>query len=101
MFYELKKQSARAWFNWQIRGILKTPPMPAVDAPWRIVSLLGKPTPDILMYILSMKALYRHLRRGRITLITDKETVTRHGAVLRHHFPGITFEMLDEIDPGS
>ena len=75
--------------------------MPVVDAPWRLVCLLGQPEPAIEMYILSMKAFYRHLRRGRITIITDKATMARHGAVLGHHFPGITFVMLDEIDTGS
>lgn len=101
MFYELKKHSARAWFGWQIRGILETPPMPVVDAPLRIVTLLGKPDPDILMYILAMKAFYRQIGRGRITIITDPETVAKHGATLRRHFPGIAFEMLDDIDPAS
>jgi hypothetical protein len=99
MFYNLKKQIGRAWFNWQIRGIRKTPPMPIVDAPLSIVSLLGKPSPDILMYILSMKSFYRQIGKGKIILITDQETLGKHQKVLEHHFPGIRFEMLDDIDP--
>jgi hypothetical protein len=99
VFYRLKQQAGRAWFNWQIRDIHKTPPMPVVDAPWSIVSLLGKPNPDILMYILSMKSFYRRLRQGKIIVITDQETLATHRKTLEHHFPGIRFEMLDKIDP--
>ena len=100
MFYNLKKQIARARFEWQIREIARTPPMPVVDAPLSIVSLLGKPRPDILMYVLAMKSFYRQIGKGKIIIITDEETRTRHGAVLEHHFPGVRFEMLDQIDLG-
>ncbi len=99
MFYNLKKQAARRRFNRQIADIRRTPPMPVVDAPWSIVSLLGKPTPDILMYILSMKSFYRRLGKGKIIVITDDETLAAHGKTLNHHFPGIRFERLDAIDP--
>lgn len=101
MLYNLKREVARTLFNWQVRGIFKTPPVQVIDAPLRIVSLLGQPTPEISMYLLAMKGLYRHLGRGRITIITDKKTVAMHGEMLRHHLPGITFEMIDEIDTGS
>jgi hypothetical protein len=101
MFYNLKKIAAQKSFNWQIRDIRKTPPVPVIDAPWSIVSLLGKPNAEIPMYMLSMKSFYRRIGKGKIILITDDETLTKHRQQLEHHFPGIRFEMLDEIDPGS
>ena len=99
MFYNLKKRAARERFNWQIRSIRETPPMPVIDAPWSIVSLLGRPNPDIFMFILSMKSFYRRLGKGKIIIITDPETLTKHQRTLERHFPGIAFEMTCNIDP--
>ena len=99
MFYTLKKKSSQASFNWQIRNICKTLPMPVVRAPWSVVTLLGKPNPDILMFILSMKSFYRRLGSGKVIVITDQETLAKHRSLLEHHFPAIQFETLGDIDP--
>lgn len=101
MFYNLKKKIARERFEWQIRGIRKTPPIPVIDAPWSIVSLLGKPQPDILMYILAMKSFYRKLGKGKIIVITDRDTLNRARRALEPHFPGIRFEIIEDIDTGN
>ncbi len=100
MLYNLRKGMSRARFNFQIRSVRDTPPMPVIDAAWSIVSLLGKPQPDILMYVLSMKSVYRKIGKGKIIVIADHDTLELCEPILMHHFPGIQFELLDDIDPG-
>lgn len=97
MWYDLKKGVSRRLFLWQIRGIAKTPPMPVVDAPLSVVSMVGKA--DVLMYVLSMKVLYRKLGRGKLVAIITQDTPMSSRALLERHFPGIRFVILEGIDP--
>ena len=97
MYYNSKKKIARQVFEWQIKGITNTPPMPVVDAPWSIVSMVAKP--DILMYLLSMKSFYRKLGRGKLIAIIDRDTPESGRVTLERHFPGIRLIYLEDIDP--
>ncbi len=97
MFYRLKNKLFRMRFDYQIRDILKTPPMPVVDAPWHFVSMVAKS--DIMMYLLSMKAFYRHFGAGKLSVIIDRATPEASRALLEQHFPGICFIVLEDIDP--
>lgn len=97
MLYNAKKRVLRQVFEWQIREVINTPPMPVVDAPWSIVSMVAKP--DILMYLLSMKAFYRKLGRGKLVAIIDRDTPAASRAILEQHFPGLQFVILEDIDP--
>jgi hypothetical protein len=97
MWYNLKKKISRRIFDQQIRGIGATSPMPVVDAPWSIVSMVAKP--DIMMYLLSMKSFYRKLRRGKLIAIIDRDTPLWGRSILEQHFPGIRLIFLEDIDP--
>ena len=67
---------------------MRTRPMPVIDAPWSIVSLIVEPQPQLLMYILSMKSFYRKLGRGKIVVITDRKTLPRIRAGFKPAFSG-------------
>lgn len=97
MWYNLKKRVPRQLFLWQIRTIAKTLPMPVIDAPLSIVSMVGKS--DVLMYVLSMKALYRKLGKGKLVAIIAQDTPLASRKILNRHFPGILFVILEDIDP--
>jgi len=79
--------------------VLDTAPMPVVDAPLTMVSMVAPP--DVPMYVLSMKAFYRRIGRGKLLAIVDRDTPAPALDTLRHHFPGIAFEILEDIDTGA
>jgi hypothetical protein len=47
-----------------------------------------------------MKAFYRRVGRGRLVAIIDRDTPSELTATLKQHFPGIAFEILEDIDTG-
>jgi len=98
MFYKWWTGRAKARFNRLTAGILTTPPMPVVEAPWTIISMVSKSDPQ--MYILAMKSFYRRLKRGKITAIVDRDMPEEKREILRHHLPGIKLVHLEDIDTG-
>jgi len=80
-------------------GIMTTPPMPVVDAPWAIISMVSNS--DVQMYILAMKSFYRQLGKGKIIAIVDRDMPAGSRHTLERHLPGIRFAILEDIDTRS
>ena len=99
MFYKLKKSVATSRFYRQTRGILETKPMPVVAAALTIVSMVSNN--DVQMYLLSMKSLYARLGRGQLVVIVDRDMPAAARGQLSAHFPGIEFQILEDIDVGK
>jgi len=99
MFYRFKRQYQRDRFNRLTAGILQTPPMPVVEAPWAIISMVSNG--DIQMYLLAMKSFYSRLKRGKIIAIIDRDMPAESRRTLERHLPGITFTILEDIDTGG
>jgi hypothetical protein len=72
--------------------------MPVKDAPWSIISMVSNP--DVQMYILALKSFYSRIQRGRVIAIIDRDMPADSKDVLTRHFPGITFEVLEDINTG-
>ena len=99
MFYKLKRTLNTRHFYHQTRRILDTRPMPVVPAALTIVSMV---TMDYMqMYLLSMKSLYRRLGQGRLVVIVERAMPAAGLKQLSHHFPGIEFQTLEDIDVGK
>lgn len=98
MFYKIKKSIATKSFYKQIAGILETPPMPIVPAGHTIVSMVSNG--DIQMYLLSLKSFYSRLGSGHVVAIIDRDMPEKSRALLSSHFPGIEFQILEDIDVG-
>ena len=99
MLYRARKRIQNWVFSLQIGGVLETPPIAVIDAPWSIISMVSKS--DILMYVLSIKAFYRHIKRGNVIAIVDRDTPKRDIRTLETHVKGLKIEVLEDIDPGS
>lgn len=99
MFWRLRRQLQARKFDWQIRGILDTPPVRVIDAPWSIVSMTSKQ--DAMMYLLSMKSFYRKVGRGKIIAIIRRDTAAATRHLLERHLVGIQFVILEDIDTGA
>jgi hypothetical protein len=98
MFYKIKKSLNASRFNRQTSAILDTPPMPVVAGPLAVVTMVSNS--DVPMYLLSMKSFYRHLGRGRLVAVIDRDMPDAARGLLRKHFPGIEFQVLEDIDVG-
>ena len=98
MFTRLRKKLSRDRFYRLTRGILDTPPMPVQDAGWNIVSMVSND--DVPMYLLAMKSFYARIRRGKLTVIVDRDMPNELRGLLQRHFPGIQFVILEDIDTG-
>lgn len=98
MFYKLKKSLATKDFYRKTQGILETPPMPIVPAGHAFVSMVSNN--DWQMYLLSMKSLYSRIGSGNIVAIIDRDMPDDIRGELRKHFPGIEFQVLEDIDVG-
>src|SRR3954462_3715370 len=98
MFYRFKTRLRRANFYKATSAILSTPPMPIVNAPWRIVSMVSNH--DVQMYILALKSFYSRLGSGSVTAIVDRDMPPEARETLNFHFPGIEFTVLEDIHTG-
>jgi hypothetical protein len=99
MFHRLRKSIRTKAFYRDTRGILETPPMPVVPGPVSVVSMVSNG--DVQMYLLSMKSFYRHLGRGQLVAVVDRDMPAESRGLLSRHFPGIAFQVLEDIDTGS
>jgi hypothetical protein len=102
MFYRWRTRYQKARFHRLTAGILKTPPMPVRDAPWNIVSLFHKC--DIYtaqMYLIAIKSFYSRVKRGKITLIVERDLAPDMRRMLENHLPGIGFAVFEDIDTGA
>src|SRR5689334_9828782 len=98
MFYRLRSKYKKARFYRLTAEVLQTPPMPVVDAPWSIISMVSKS--DVQMYLLSLKSFYTYIGRGKIVAIIDRDLPQESRDLLIRHFPGIRFVILEDIDTG-
>ena len=98
MFYNWKVKRNMKRFYRLTNGILQTPPMPVIDAPWSVVSIVSNDY--VQMYILAMKSFYARLGAGKIVAIIDRDMSRSDRALLTQHFPGIEFTILEDVDTG-
>lgn len=99
MLYRIRKQVKTHRFEWATRDVHATPPLAVIAAPWTIVSMVAKG--DAQMYLISMKAFYRRLGRGKLVAIIDRDMPRASLDILSEHFIGIEFAILEDIDTGS
>lgn len=65
------------------RGILHTPPVQAADDGMILFSMIG--TKVLLPYLVAVKSLHAHLRRGRVVILDDGTLTAADKAVLARH----------------
>jgi hypothetical protein len=99
MLYRLRKRIKTIRFERITRRVHETPPLTVIAAPWTIVSMVGKG--DVQMYLISMKAFYRRLGRGKLVAIIDRDMPQVSRDKLSENFIGIEFTHLEDIDTGS
>jgi hypothetical protein len=102
MLYSLRSNWNKWRFNWLTRGILETPAIRLVDAPWSIISIVSniKSNSDAQMYLLSIKSFYTRIGRGKVIALINRDTSQTMRDLLQRHIVGIRFAILEDIDTG-
>jgi hypothetical protein len=98
MFYRLRRQIARAAFDWRARGIRVTQPLVLRDAPLAVVSMVR--SADLAMYLLAIKSFYRHLPGGQVVVLDDGTLSAEDRAKLAEHIPGVRIDRLNDVAVG-
>src|SRR5487761_1964654 len=99
MFYRLNKSIRTRKLNKAISGILDTPPIHVKDAPWCIASMVANG--DVPMCLLTLKAFYPKLGRGKVVAIVDRDMPQALRDTLARHVVGLEFAILEDIPTGA
>jgi hypothetical protein len=98
MLNKLKRKIAETQFSSGIKNILQTPPIYLKASDVTFASIV---TEDFVpMFLLSMKSFYRHMKEGGVLAIIDRNMSSEAKDALMHHFRGIEFQVIEDVDVG-
>jgi hypothetical protein len=98
VFYRLRRTLNYARFNFQIRDILKTPPLEWKNGPVTVVSMVAGY--DVQLYILVMKAFYARLGGGRIVALVASDVSAANRELIRRHLGPVEFVDVESLSTG-
>ncbi len=96
MFYRGKRALRRAWFNFNCRGLLDTPPLDCGDGSLTLVSMVCHG--EVLMYLLAAKSFSRHLDSNPNVIILNDGSLTKDDqATILAHIPAASLLHISAI----
>lgn len=99
MFYRLKDNIKRGWFNFRCREIIRTPPIRMIKNNVLILSMVSHV--DLLMYLIAIKSFYYYLREGQIVVINDGSLTPNDLGTLSYHIPDLRLIDIADIKTGN
>lgn len=81
------------------KGVLSTPPIQPRDDGVVLFSMIG--TAVLFPYLVAVKSLHHHLRRGRVMILDDGTLSTDDRAVLAYHLGNPVILSIHDVDVGS
>ncbi|MGP8260228.1 MAG: hypothetical protein ACLQM6_09800 [Acidobacteriaceae bacterium] len=98
MFFRAKRALGRAWFDFNCRDLLRTPPIHLNDDTLTLVSMLCHG--EVVMYLLAVKSFCEQLGRYPKAVILNDGTLTKSDyATLHTHLPGVRIVSISEVSP--
>ena len=98
MFFRARRALGRAWFDFNCRALLSTPPVYSSDDKLTLVSMLCHG--EVVMYLLAVKSFCGQLGRNPEVVILDDGTLTKSdNATLRAHIPAARIVPITEVTP--
>lgn len=82
----------------QSRAVLDTPPLIPADDGVILYSMIG--TRVLLPYLVAVKSLHQHLRRGRIVILDDGTLTDADKAILARHLGNPEIHHISQVDTG-
>jgi hypothetical protein len=100
MFFRARRALRRAWFDFNSRSLLRTPPIHPTDASLTLVSMVCHG--EVLMYLLAAKSFCRQLGRNPQVVILDDGSLTKSDyANIHSHIPDAKIVHISEVAPAN
>lgn len=97
MFFRAKRALKRAWFNFNCRAVLRTPPLHTDDADVTLVSMVCHG--EVLMYLLAAKSFSQYLgRKPAVVVLNDGSLTEDDQATIRSHLPAARIVHISEVE---
>jgi hypothetical protein len=98
MFFRARRALGRAWFNFNSRALLRTPPTHCNDDQLTIVSMLCHG--EVVMYLLAVKSFCGQLGRSpKVVILDDGSLTASDRATLHSHLPDVRIVHISEVPP--
>ncbi len=98
MFFRAKRALGRAWFDFNCRSLLRTPPIHSNDDSLTLVSMLCHG--EVVMYLLAIKSFCAQLGRyPKVVILNDGTLTNSDYAILQTHIPGVRIVLISEVAP--
>jgi len=99
MFFRARRKLQRAWFDFNCRGLLKTPPLKVNDETVTLVTMLCHG--EVLMYLLAAKSFCRQLGRTPVVVILNDGSLTDSDkATLLAHIQAVRIVSIADVSTG-
>lgn len=100
MFFRARRALQRAWFDFNCRSLLRTPPIGSTDTSLALVSMVCHG--EVLMYLLAAKSFCRQLGRNPQVVILDDGSLTKSDyATIRSQIPDAKIVHISEVSPAN
>ena len=100
MFFRANRAVNRAWFDFNLRQLLKTPPLPAANSEIIVASMLCHG--EVRMYLLSLKSFVRQLGQSpRVVVLDDGSLSAEDKALLKAQVPSLSLIEIASITTGA
>ena len=100
MFFRARRTLQRAWFDFNCRSLLNSPPVHSNDPSVTLVSMVCHG--EVLMYLLAAKSFCRQLGRNPHVVILNDGTLTKEDyATIRIHIPEATIVHISDVAPAK
>ena len=100
MFFRARRALNRAWFDFNCRGLLKTPALPPSDSPLTVVTML--PHGEVSMYLLALKSFVGQLGRSpKVVVLNDGSLGAEDLRTLEAHILALTVVPIASVSTGS
>ncbi len=100
MFFRARRALNRAWFDFNCRGLLKTPALPPSDSPLTVVTML--PHGEVGMYLLALKSFVEQLSRSpKVVVLNDGSLDGADLRTLEAHILALTVVPIASVSTGS
>lgn len=100
MFYRARRALNRAWFDFHVRSLTQTPPLPSSNSPVTVASMVCHG--EVLMYLLALKSFVAELGFSpRVVVLNDGSLGSDDVQLLRTQVPSISIRSISEFDTGK
>jgi hypothetical protein len=100
MFFRARRALQRAWFDFNCRSFLSTPPIHSTDASLTLVSMVCHG--EVLMYLMAAKSFCRQLGRNpQVVILNDGSLTKSDYATIHSHIPDAKIIHISEVPPAN